>query len=131
MPVVARRERERAVGGQIERRDPIGMLEHELPHFLAGGQVPLAAGAIAAGSDEPLAVGRETQRVIEPLWPTSSLSKVQLRRRPSAACHSRMWPRSSPLASRSPSGENASAETSAAWPLSVRHQLAGVVHSRS
>ena len=50
---------------------------------------------------------------------------VQLRRWLYLSCHSRTWPRLSPLASRSPSGENISAETSAVVAAQLADGVAG------
>ncbi|GGV06866.1 hypothetical protein GCM10010495_19070 [Kitasatospora herbaricolor] len=79
--------------------------EHRGSVTVAG--VPGAGGAVVAGGGELAAVGEIATEAIGPVWPERTAVQVQVARSQILAVPSRL-----PLASRLPSGENATEVTS-------------------
>ncbi len=59
--IVATGQRELAVGGDIERRDPIIVLENQRSQLFAGRYIPLPASSIATCGDES-SIASEAER---------------------------------------------------------------------
>ena len=119
--VVAERDRLRTVRNDRHGGHRAGMLEDQRQRFFAGGDIPLADGAIGAGGEHAAAVGGE--------FGGGDLAGVRVERadfaRPVCEFHSVQWPCASPTKNCLSSGEKATAVTSAAQRLGRAEQFAG------